>query len=223
MSQQKDEAGQGQRKYQRRKNDRPDEITAAALEVFAERGYAESRVSDVADRAGVSKGLMYRYFKTKEDLFRAVIRGFIEPRVKELAVAIDQWPGSAADFLRGPFLQRVTSIATSRAVIIFRLLMAEGPKHPDLTRYYHQHVISVGLAALSRLLDRAVASGEFRPNGVQQFPHLLLAPVVMSAVWRTVFDRHQALPVEKLLAVHVDTVIAAMANTSAQEADNESE
>ncbi len=210
MSQQDNHQAATGPRFKRRKDQRPEEIAEAALEVFAERGFAGARVSDVAERAGVSKGLMYLYYKTKQDLLKAVIRGFIEPRVRDVATAIDRWDGSAADFLRGPFLQTISQLATSRAVIIVRLMMAEGPKHPDLTKYYYDHVITVGLGAMSRLLDRAVDQGEFRPSGIHRFPQLLLAPVVMAAVWQTVFDRHQPLEVHDFLTAHIDTVVSAM-------------
>ncbi|MEM7707899.1 MAG: TetR/AcrR family transcriptional regulator [Pseudomonadota bacterium] len=211
MSQQHQDEASPEPRFQRRKDQRPKEIAQAALEVFAERGFAGARVSDVAERAGVSKGLMYLYYKTKQDLLKAVIRGFIEPRVRDIAAAIEGWNGSAAAFLRGPFLETISQLAASRAVIIIRLMMAEGPNHPDLTKYYYDHVITVGLGALSGLLDRAVEQGEFQTSGIHRYPQLLLAPVVMAAVWQTVFDRHQRLDVKAFLAAHVETAISAMA------------
>ena len=88
-------------RFRRRKEARPAEITEAALEAFAEKGYDATRVDDVAKRAGVSKGLLYLYFKTKEELFKAVIRSFVSPRVDELTAAIDDNALSAEAFLRG--------------------------------------------------------------------------------------------------------------------------
>ena len=87
-------------RVQRRKEDRPAEITAAALAAFAENGYAATRVDDVAKRAGVSKGLLYLYFKTKEELFKAVIRSFISPRIDALISNVEETELSAEEFLR---------------------------------------------------------------------------------------------------------------------------
>ncbi len=78
-----------QPRYQRRKQDRPQEITDAALAAFAEKGYAATRVDDVAKRAGISKGLLYLYFKTKEELFKAVVRSFVVPRIDALTQIIE--------------------------------------------------------------------------------------------------------------------------------------
>ena len=91
-------------RFRRRKEDRPQEITEAALTAFAEKGYAATRVDDVAKRAGVSKGLLYLYFKTKEDLFKAVIRSFVVPKIDDLTAIIDASELSSEEFLRGPFL-----------------------------------------------------------------------------------------------------------------------
>jgi AcrR family transcriptional regulator len=91
-------------RFRRRKEDRPQEITEAALAAFAEKGYAATRVDDVARRAGVSKGLLYLYFKTKEDLFKAVIRSFVVPKIDELTAIIDSSELTSEEFLRGPFL-----------------------------------------------------------------------------------------------------------------------
>ena len=92
-------------RYRRRKEERPAEITQAAMETFAEHGYAAARVDDVAKRAGISKGLLYLYFKTKEELFKAVIRSVVVPRIDALKTAITDSDLSAEEFLRGPFLE----------------------------------------------------------------------------------------------------------------------
>ena len=94
-------------RFHRRKEERPQEITEAALAAFAEKGYAATKVDEVAKRAGVSKGLLYLYFKTKEDLFKAVIRSFVVPKIDELTAIIDSSELSSEEFLRGPFLDFV--------------------------------------------------------------------------------------------------------------------
>ena len=174
-------------RFQRRKEDRPAEITDAALATFAEKGYAQTRVSDVAKRAGVSKGLLYLYFKTKEELFKAVIRSFVSPRFEALIESMDQTE-SAEAFLRGPFLRFAKMLPRSPARILIRLMIAEGPKHPDLVSWYWQTIVSKAIPALGRLIQRGVDNGEFKPSAIQQFPHLLVAPVFFSTVFQMVFS-----------------------------------
>jgi AcrR family transcriptional regulator len=153
-------------RFQRRKQDRPAEITEAAVAEFSEKGYTATRVDDVARRAGVSKGLLYLYFRTKEELFKSVVRSFIEPRVDALRSEIAETDLSAEEFLRGPFLQFVKKLPHSPARVLLRLMISEGPKHPDLTAYYWDHVVSVGLDALRQLLKKGVDSGEFRTSAL---------------------------------------------------------
>ena len=143
-------------RFRRRKEDRPQEITDAALGAFAEKGYAATRVDDVAKRAGVSKGLLYLYFKTKEDLFKAVIRSFVVPRIDALTTIVDSSEMSAEEFLRGPFFEFVKTLPGSPISILIRLMIAEGPKHPDLLQFYWDNVVSRGLAAITAVLERGV-------------------------------------------------------------------
>lgn len=197
-------------RFQRRKADRPAEITAAAMAAFAENGYDATRVDDVARRAGISKGLLYRYFETKEDLFKAVIRGFVSPQVATLAAAAETTDLSVEAFLRGPFLERIRQVPRSPIQVLLRLMVSEGPKHPDLTAFYWENVISPALAALKKLLRKGVRNGEFRNTELIDHPELLVAPVVFSTLWSIVFERHHALDIDALLHTHVDLVLNAI-------------
>ena len=197
----------GQPRYQRRKEDRPQEITEAAFDAFAEKGFAATKVEEVARRAGVSKGLLYLYFKTKEELFKAVIRGVVTPRVDELTRTLDSSELSAEAFIRGPLLTFMKRLPGSPASVVIRLMISEAPKHPDLVDYYWDNVASRGLGALRRLLERGVANGEFRKSAVNELPQLFVAPVMMSIVWGIVFaDR--SLDTDKLIETHVDMILA---------------
>ena len=197
----------GQPRYQRRKEDRPQEITEAAFDAFAEKGFAATKVEEVARRAGVSKGLLYLYFKTKEELFKAVIRGVVTPRVDELTRTLDSSELSAEAFIRGPLLTFMKRLPGSPASVVIRLMISEAPKHPDLVDYYWDNVASRGLGALRQLLERGVANGEFRKSAVNELPQLFVAPVMMSIVWGIVFaDR--SLDTDKLIETHVDMILA---------------
>lgn len=197
-------------RFHRRKADRPAEITAAAMAAFAENGYDATRVDDVARRAGISKGLLYRYFATKEDLFKAVIRGFVSPQVATLTAAADATDLSVEAFLRGPFLERIRQVPKSPIRVLLRLMVSEGPKHPDLTAFYWENVISPALAALRKLIRKGVRNGEFRDSELLNHPELLVAPVVFSTLWSVVFDRHRALDIDALLRTHIDLILNAI-------------
>ena len=196
-------------RFRRRKEDRPQEITAAALAAFAEHGYAATRVDDVAKRAGVSKGLLYLYFKTKEELFKAVIHSVVVPRIEALAATVDSSEMSAEDFLRGPFLDFVKTLPGSPISTLVRLMIAEGPKHPDLLKYYWENVVSRGLAAITVLLERGVQNGEFRRSVVNDLPHLFVMPVMFSVIFKLLFEEHCP-DTDTLIETQVDMLIAHM-------------
>ena len=194
-------------RYQRRKEDRPQEITEAAFAAFSEKGFTATKVEDVARRAGVSKGLLYLYFRTKEELFKAVIRSVVTPRVDELTRTLDKSELSAEAFLRGPLLAFMQALPGSPASVVIRLMISEAPKHPDLVDYYWDNVASRGLAALRQLLAHGVENGEFRQSAVNDLPQLFLAPVMVSIVWGIVFaDR--SLDTDKLIETQLDMILA---------------
>ncbi len=196
-------------RFRRRKEARPQEITEAALAAFAENGYAATRVDDVARRAGVSKGLLYLYFKTKEELFKAVVRSLVMPRIDALTASVDASNLTAEEFLRGPFLEFVKTMPGSPVSVVIRLLISEGRKHPDLVQFYWDNVVSRGLQTMSGLIERGVERGEFRRTAVADLPHLVIMPVVFSMVFKLLFEQ-QELDTDRLIETHVDMLLAHM-------------
>jgi AcrR family transcriptional regulator len=197
-------------KRRERKDTRPQEIVAAAFEEFAAKGYAATRLEDVAARARVSKGLPYLYFKTKEELFKAVIRSVITPHFEVIRAKMETTDLSVETFLKGPFLAFIQELVCSKRAFIARLLIAEGHKHPELTAFYYEQVVSRGIATLQALIDRGIAQGEFRPNALRDFPQLLIAPMLTAIIWRALFERHRHLDTDALLATNTDLLLEAI-------------
>ena len=196
--------------FKRRKESRPAEITAAAIEEFSLNGYESTRIIDIARRANISKGLLYLYFKTKEELFKSVIRGFISPRIEELRTSIEESNLSAEKFLRGPYLNLIQQIPKSKIKIIVRLMIAEGPKHPDLVTYYWENVVSKGLTLLRRIINKGIRDGEFNETCLEKFPQLFFSPVVLSVIWTIIFKNQQDLDTDTMLEAHVNLLIDAI-------------
>jgi AcrR family transcriptional regulator len=195
----------------RKENDsRPQEIVDAAFQEFAAKGFAGTRLEDVATRAGVSKGLPYLYFKTKEELFKAVVKSIVTPAFDAIRTEVETTPLSTEAFLKGPFLTFLQNIVGSRRATIARLLIAEGPKHPELTAFYYEHLLSRGLATLRALIDRGVERGEFRATPLRDFPQLLIAPVLTAILWRALFERHLHLDTDRLLETHICLLLDAI-------------
>lgn len=200
-------------RFKRRKEDRPAEITEAAMQAFAENGFAATKVEDVARRAGVSKGLLYLYFRTKEDLFKAVVRSFISPKIDALAETVANTELSAEEFLRGPFLLFAQSVPKSPARVLVRLLVSEGPKHPDLVEWYWENVVSKGLTAMRSIIKKGVDRGEFRDSALNDFPHIFAAPIVFSMLWKILFEQHDSLDTDRFIEAHLEFVLNTIRNT----------
>ena len=195
---------------ERRKEQRPEEILEAAIEEFAVRGYAQTRLEDVASRAGISKGLVYVYFRTKEELFKAAIRTLLVPRVEALRKQLESSDETSEALIRGPVLSLMKQVVGSRLGYVVRLMVAEGAKHPDLTAFYHEQMISRTMGLLRWIIARGGERGEFKPSPVMDFPQLFVAPVLISLLWKMLIDRHQHLDAEKMLEAHIDIMLGAL-------------
>lgn len=200
-------------RWRRRKEARPQEIVEAALDVFAERGFAAARLDEVAARAGVSKGTLYLYFPNKEELFKAVVRGAILPNLEAAERLAGGFPGPTLDLLERMLLIIATRVAVTRAAAIPKLMIAEAGNFPDLARFYHDEVIRRGLGLLSSVLERGIISGELRPVNVEHTVRLTIAPVLLIALWRTSFEPVADEPwdAEGLVRTHIDHLRRALA------------
>src|SRR5262245_15377495 len=177
-------------------------ILDAALTVFAEHGYEAARLDDMAARAGVAKGTLYLYFKDKEALFEALVRGAVSPmldKVGEFAAAPGMKATDVLQFFFGMFRQEV--LGTNRKLLL-RLIISEGPRFPALAEFYYREVVSKGLQLVRGVARTGVANGEFTSDAVARFPQLLVAPVLMAVIWDGLFSRIDPLDVEGLLAAH---------------------
>jgi AcrR family transcriptional regulator len=200
----------GKKRRERRGDTRPQEIVAAAFEEFATKGFAATRLEDVASRAKVSKGLPYLYFKTKEALFKAVVKSVITAHFDVIRAKMEQTELSVEAFLKGPFLAFIQELVTSRRAFIARLLISEGHKHPELTKFYYDQVVSRGIETLQRLIDRGIAQGEFKATPLRDFPQLFVAPVLTAIFWRQLFERHHHLDTDALLRTHIELLTDAI-------------
>jgi AcrR family transcriptional regulator len=203
-------SGTKPRRNRKEKDARPQQIVDAAFEEFATKGFAGARLEDVAARAKVSKGLPYLYFKTKEELFKAVVRSVITAHFDIMRRRMESTELSAEQFLKGPFLAFLQELVTSKRAFIARLLIAEGHKHPELTAFYYETVVSRGIETLTRLIDRGIARGEFKPNPLRDYPQLFVAPALTAILWRALFERYRHLDTNALLATNIDLLVEAI-------------
>lgn len=171
-------------RWERRKDARPQELLAAALDLFVERGYASTRLEDVAKRAGVSKGTLYLYFTNKEELFKAVVRENIVPALGEAEDIISTYEGHSADLLRCVIMGWWERLGATKASGIIKLVMAEAGNFPDLALFYQEEVIARSTRLMTSMFERAVVRKEFRPIDVNMMTQVLIAPMLMLITWK---------------------------------------
>jgi AcrR family transcriptional regulator len=200
------EIEQGQRPRRRRKEARPAELIEAGLQEFALRGFAVTRMEDIAKRAGVAKGTIYRYFTDKEALFLAAMRARMGPVFEQIEAFIAGFPGTTRELLTLVFRMAHEQLVNSNLRVLMRVIIAEGENFPALTEHYYTESVAKGRALMGRIIARGVARGEVRQGAAADLPLVIMAPAIMAAVWRMTFDKHAPIPAEAFLAAHLDLV-----------------
>lgn len=198
----------------RRKDARPAELLEAALSCFAEKGFAGTRMDDIAARAGVSKGTFYLYYPSKEAVFEALVRENLLPRLDAMAAIAGREATKVTDRLR-VLLSALGAIINDPArVAIPKLVLTEAGNFPDMARFYRREVIGRGLSMLSGLLQAGVAAGEFRHIADPMVTaRLFMAPVLLAALWKTSFAAIEENPLSTsvLLDQHADLFLRGLA------------
>jgi AcrR family transcriptional regulator len=177
-------------RWRRRKQARPAEILTAALACFAERGFAATRLDEVARRAGVTKGTLYLYFDNKEDLFKAVVRQALVPNIERIEAVIDQ-ATEPAPLLLERLVRNWSAIIASPVSAIPKLVIAEAGNFPDLARFYLDEVVHRGMALVRRVLRAGIERGEFRDIDVDSAVMCIIAPLVIAMLWRHSLGHHE--------------------------------
>jgi len=201
----------GKTRHSRRKDARPGELLAAALDLFVEKGYAATRVEEVAHRAGVSKGTLFLYFPSKQELFKAVVREHLSGHFVRWDEEIDAFDGSSPEMLRYALTSWWQHIGSTQASGIPKLMMSEAGNFPQLAAFYQQEVIEPGNALLARILERGMARGEFRRLDKKYGVYLILAPLVFLVLWKHSFapccNRLAHIDPETYLTAQIDMLL----------------
>jgi TetR/AcrR family transcriptional regulator len=165
-------------KRERRKEARPGELLDAALDLFVEKGFAATRSEEVAARAGVSKGTLFLYFPSKEELFKAVVRENISGRFREWNDEFEKFEGNTPDMLRYCMKVWWERIGASRASGITKLIISEARNFPDIAAFYQHEVVEPGQKLIRRILQRGVDRGEFQIPDLDYATFSITAPMV---------------------------------------------
>jgi len=202
----------------RRKEARPSELLEAALHLFVEKGFAATRLEDVAARAGVSKGTLYLYFENKDALFKAVIQEGIIPVIAENEVIAAKHSGCSFELLDILLENWWTKIGQTAFAGIPKLMVAEARNFPELAGFYYENVISRGRALVGSALRRGMASGEFRTLDVETTVDVVIAPILMLLIWRYSMNCCQSSESDPqtYLRIHMDLLRQGLRNPEKQ-------
>jgi TetR/AcrR family transcriptional regulator len=199
-------------KRARRKEARPAELLAAALDLFVEKGFAATRAEEVASRAGVSKGTLFLYYKSKEELFKAVVRETIGgSRYTEWNAELESFEGTTAELLRYGMNSWWARVGETKASGLTKLMMCEAQNFPELATFYEQEVIEPGHDLIRRILQRGIDRGEFRPINVDYGVYTVLAPLIFLTLSRhamgSCISRKAMVQADVYIATQIDTIL----------------
>ena len=197
------------KRWERRKEDRAPEILEAALACFSEKGFAATRMDDIAARAAITKGTIYLYFDSKGELFKALARQSIGAQLTDVAARVEAYEGDTPALLRFVLATAGAFAATSDRVVLPKLMLAEANKFPELAEFWRREVIEQGVGLFKAIFARGVARGEFRAIEPDHAARLCIAPLMIIMLWRTTFARFDAVPYDYpgLIEAHVDTLL----------------
>lgn len=205
-------------KRERRKEARPGELLQAALELFVEKGYAATRAEEVATRAGVSKGTLFLYFSSKEDLFKAVIQSNLSRHLMAWNQEFEGFEGSSADMLAYGLTSWWTQIGSTLAGGITKLVMSEARNFPEIAAFYEREVVKPGQHLIERILQRGIDQGEFRPIDVHHACMSLVCAMMYLMMWKHSLGpcsaANPSFDPETFLLTHLNTLLNGIRQTS---------
>jgi AcrR family transcriptional regulator len=185
-------------------------IRAAALDIFASRGFAAARLDDIARAASVAKGTIYLYFKSKDDLLESIVKSTIGVTLENFEQFVAASPASASQMLRMMGNVIATAIEDNDRRRVLHLVLSEGARFPAIADFYHREIISRGMRLMRAIVAKGIASGEFKSDELARFPQLAMAPALVATIWAIVFQRTETLDARAMLDAHFDLLLRAL-------------
>jgi AcrR family transcriptional regulator len=207
-------------RWQRRKEARPAEILEAAIPEFVSRGYAATRLEDVARRAGCTKGTIFLYFPSKAELFKALVRQTVLPRIQQAEEMVEQHRGTYRELLVQLLRARWDAIVNSPMSGLPKLMFAEAGNFPELARFHFDEIITRSQAIIQGVLRAGIDAGEFREHDTESVARLACSPMIMAALWKHSFGPHASTYIDpdRYLETSLELLLRGIARTPEGEA-----
>lgn len=196
--------------------DRSADILQAAFAEFTECGYVATRMENIATRAGITKGLIYFYFKNKQDLFMAAFQECIKKPVINTMTNMRPSESMASHVVR--VINNIYSAFIDAPFFInmVRLVLLEGQRFPELREGYLNSVVKPIIDALRSLMEEGARRGEWSKEAIPEFTHILMSPALFFAFWKTAFQEFQPLDTELYLREHQKVLLRSLGLDDAQ-------
>jgi AcrR family transcriptional regulator len=165
-------------KFRRRAEARPDEVLDAALTLFIERGFAATRVEDIAAQAGLSKGAVYLYFPSKEAILEGLVKRAVLPVADSALGMLQNYAGDPRLVITAALKMVAGRLADPKLIAIPRLLMREMINFPELAQMYRREVIDRVVPAIETLVRNGMRDGYFRPLDAELTLRSIIGPII---------------------------------------------
>ena len=163
-------------------------IIQAASQAFLAHGFPGTSVDEIAAAAGASKRTVYSHFGGKEGLFRALIRGTVDPMQAELQRRLDEAPTEPTEqAVEALTLLLARLIVTPTTIALRRLLIAEADRFPDLAEEWYRVGPAQALQRLEGYVTRLVQQGAVRVPSARQAAEVLLWLSISTPLNRLIF------------------------------------
>ena len=207
-------------RWKRRKEARPEEILDAALQLFTEKGFSATRMTDVAQAAGIAKGTLYNYFSNKEAIFKEVVQQKITPQIDQVEEQVSQYQGLQADLLKQLINHWWMNVACSSLSAIPKIITSESGNFPELAEYFTKNVVIRSRKLFARVINQGIESGEFKNYEAEAVARLVVAPLVQATIWmHSLKPYDDDVGTQSYLQLHTEFILNALVKDSTNTID----
>lgn len=198
------------KRRQRRKDARPGEIVDAAMALWAEKGFAATRLDDIAAKANIAKGTIYLYFDSKEALFESAVENRLVATMDSIGAHGATFEGSTEDLLRAVFEVMLSQMADQGGYVFIKVLISEGHRFPELVERYRTVALARGMQVIQGILARGVKRGELHPKAADTDARLVIGPIILATLWDVVFNTDRPDERHVLIEKFVDLLLTGL-------------
>lgn len=197
---------------------RADDLLDAALELFTQKGFAETRVEEIAVRAGVSKGTVYLYFASKEEVLYAIVRRAVTPIADQALTMIGDFDGDPRVDITVVAKMVGARLADPEFTAVPRLIIREVQGFPGLAEMYRREVIDRMMPGVGGLVQRGIDQGYLRQVDPDLTIRSIVGPIFFHILMASVFGilPEDGLALDRLIDNHLSILFDGLSTPGAR-------